>query len=84
MARVNALVLTGYGTNCEQESAHAARQSGADEADIAYFSDISSGHVRMGNYNFLIFPGGFLDGDEAAAAGLGRSDDAAGAGADRA
>lgn len=64
MARVKALVLTGYGTNCEQESAHAARQSGADEADIAYFSDISSGHVRMEDYNFLIFPGGFLDGDD--------------------
>jgi phosphoribosylformylglycinamidine synthase len=64
MARVKALVLTGYGTNCEQESAHAARQAGVDEADIAYFSDISSGHVRMENYNFLIFPGGFLDGDD--------------------
>ena len=64
MARVKALVLTGYGTNCEQESAHAARQSGADEAYIAYFSDISSGRVRMENYNFLIFPGGFLDGDD--------------------
>lgn len=64
MARVKALVLTGYGTNCEQESAHAARQSGADEADIAYFSDIASGHLRMESYNFLIFPGGFLDGDD--------------------
>jgi phosphoribosylformylglycinamidine synthase len=64
MARVKALVLTGYGTNCEQESAHAARQSGVDEADIAYFSDISSGRVRMESYNFLIFPGGFLDGDD--------------------
>jgi len=64
MARVKALVLTGYGTNCEQESAHAARQAGADEVDIAYFSDIASGHVRMEQYNFLIFPGGFLDGDD--------------------
>lgn len=64
MARVKALVLTGYGTNCEQESAHAARLAGAEEADIAYFSDISSGHTGMENYNFLIFPGGFLDGDD--------------------
>jgi len=64
MARVKALVLTGYGTNCEQESAHAARQAGADEADIAYFSDIVAGKIRMENYNFLIFPGGFLDGDD--------------------
>jgi len=64
MARVKALVLTGYGTNCEQESAYAARESGADEAQIAYFSDIASNHVRMEDYNFLIFPGGFLDGDD--------------------
>lgn len=64
MARVKALVLTGYGTNCEQESAYAARQAGADEAQIAYFSDIASGHLRMEGYNFLIFPGGFLDGDD--------------------
>lgn len=64
MARVKALVLTGYGTNCEQESAHAARESGADEATIAYFSDIASGHLRMEDFNFLIFPGGFLDGDD--------------------
>jgi len=64
MARVKALVLTGYGTNCEQESAYAARQSGAEEAQIAYFSDIASGHVRMEGFNFLIFPGGFLDGDD--------------------
>ncbi|MBU1230816.1 MAG: phosphoribosylformylglycinamidine synthase subunit PurQ [Proteobacteria bacterium] len=64
MARVKALVLTGYGTNCEQESAYAARESGADEATIAFFSDITSNHVRMENFNFLIFPGGFLDGDD--------------------
>ncbi len=64
MARVKALVLTGYGTNCEQESAYAARQAGAEEAQIAYFSDIASGKLRMEGYNFLIFPGGFLDGDD--------------------
>jgi len=64
MARVKALVLTGYGTICEEESAHAAGQAGADEADIAYFSDIVAGKVRMEHYNFLIFPGGFLDGDD--------------------
>lgn len=64
MSRVKALVLTGYGTNCEQESAYAARESGADEAQVAYFSDIVSGHVSLEDYNFLIFPGGFLDGDD--------------------
>jgi len=68
MAQVKTLVITGYGTNCEVESAHAARQSGADVADITYFSDLVAGRVRLEDYNFLIFPGGFLDGDDLGAA----------------
>lgn len=64
MARVNALVITGYGTNCEQECAHSVLKSGADSADIVYFSDLSAGHSRLDDYNYLIFPGGFLDGDD--------------------
>ncbi len=68
MARVNALVITGNGTNCEQESAYAATASGAHNADIVYFSDLEAGRIRMADYNFLICPGGFLDGDDLGAA----------------
>ncbi len=68
MARVKALVITGYGTNCEVESAHAARQAGADQADIVFFSDLVAGRTQLTDYNFLIFPGGFLDGDDLGAA----------------
>ncbi|MDD4952180.1 MAG: phosphoribosylformylglycinamidine synthase subunit PurQ, partial [Desulfovibrionaceae bacterium] len=68
MSRVNALVITGYGTNCEQESAHAVRQSGADSVKIVYFSDLAAEKADIRNYNYLIFPGGFLDGDELGAA----------------
>ncbi len=68
MARVNALVITGNGTNCEQESAYAATMSGAHNADIVYFSDLEAGRIRMADYNFLICPGGFLDGDDLGAA----------------
>ncbi len=64
MAQVHTLVITGYGTNCEVESAHAARQAGADNVHIAHFADLSAGRVRLEDYNFLIFPGGFLDGDD--------------------
>lgn len=64
MPRVKALVITGYGTNCERESAHGARIAGADEVTIAYFSDLLVGRVRLPSFNFLIFPGGFLDGDD--------------------
>jgi len=68
MARVKTLVITGYGTNCENESAHAARLAGSDETDIVFFSDIQAGRVRIDRYDFLIFPGGFLDGDDLGAA----------------
>ena len=68
MARVNALVITGYGTNCHEESAYALKTAGAENADIVFFSDIAAGHVRMDDYNFLLCPGGFLDGDDLGAA----------------
>ncbi len=71
MARVRTLVITGYGTNCEAESAHAAKLAGSDETDIVYFSDITAGRVRLPGYNFLIFPGGFLDGDDLGAGQAG-------------
>ena len=68
MAKVRTLVITGYGTNCEAESAHAARQAGSDITDIVFFSDLVAGRTRIDLYNFLIFPGGFLDGDDLGAA----------------
>lgn len=63
-ATVRALVVTGYGSNCERECAHAARQAGADVADIVFFPDLVADRVRLTDYNFLLFPGGFLDGDD--------------------
>ncbi len=64
MSTVNALVLTGYGTNSHLETAHAARLAGADRADIVHFADLVAGDVRLSDYRFLVFPGGFLDGDD--------------------
>lgn len=68
MTQVRTLVITGFGTNCEVESAHAARMAGSDVTDIVFFSDIATGRTRIDAYNFLIFPGGFLDGDDLGAA----------------
>lgn len=64
MSQVNTLVITGYGTNSHQETAHAARLAGADRADVVHFSDIVAAKVRLSEYQFLVFPGGFLDGDD--------------------
>lgn len=68
MARVNGLVVTGNGTNCDQESAYAVRSAGADSADVVFFSDLVAGRTNMADYNYLICPGGFLDGDDLGAA----------------
>ena len=68
MGKVNVLVLTGYGTNSHEESAHAAMLAGADAADIVHFADLVSGDKRLDDYHLLIFPGGFLDGDDLGAA----------------
>jgi phosphoribosylformylglycinamidine synthase len=68
VATVNTLVLTGYGTNSHLETAHAARLAGADRADVVHFADLVACKVRLADYHFLIFPGGFLDGDDLGAA----------------
>lgn len=65
---VRSLVITGYGTNCEVECAHAVRQAGADTADIVHFADLVEGRIALADYNFIVFPGGFLDGDDLGAA----------------
>lgn len=64
MSTVRGLVITGYGTNCERESAHALTCAGADTVAIAHFADLAGGRVQLADYNYLIFPGGFLDGDD--------------------
>ncbi|MDR2825838.1 MAG: phosphoribosylformylglycinamidine synthase subunit PurQ, partial [Deltaproteobacteria bacterium] len=68
MSKVSALIITGYGTNCEVECEYAARLGGADYTRIIHFSDLQSGEASLADYNFLIFPGGFLDGDDLGAA----------------
>lgn len=65
---VNSLVITGFGTNCEVECAHAAKAAGSDKTDIIHFSDLTAGKARLDTYRFLILPGGFLDGDDLGAA----------------
>lgn len=68
MVTVNTLVLTGFGTNSHIETAHTARLAGSERVDIVHFSDLVSGEVKLSDYQFLIFPGGFLDGDDLGAA----------------
>ncbi len=64
MNKAKAIVLTGNGTNCEIEAAHACRLAGFDEVKIAHISELLYGEVRLDDYHFLNLTGGFLDGDD--------------------
>lgn len=69
--KVKAIVLTGNGTNCEMEMAHACKLACADQIDIVHISELLFGEKRLSDYNFLNLPGGFLDGDDLGSAKAG-------------
>ena len=71
LSKVKAIVLTGNGTNCEMEMAHACRLAGADDVDIVHISELLFGEKRLSDYTFLNLPGGFLDGDDLGSAKAG-------------
>ena len=57
------LVLAGNGINCELETAFANRLVGFD-ARIVHINSLMEGSENIHRYDFLNFPGGFLDGDD--------------------
>ena len=69
--KVKAIVLTGNGTNCEMEMAHACKLAGADVVDIVHLSELLYGKKHLDDYSFLNLPGGFLDGDDLGSAKAG-------------
>jgi phosphoribosylformylglycinamidine synthase len=72
MARtVKSIVITGNGTNCEREMAHACRLAGSDTTEIVHISELLCGTKRLDDYDFLNLPGGFLDGDDLGSAKAG-------------
>jgi phosphoribosylformylglycinamidine synthase len=71
MSKVKVIVLTGYGTNCENEMAHACKLGGADQIDIVHISELLHGEYSLDDYHFLNLPGGFLDGDDLGAGQAG-------------
>jgi phosphoribosylformylglycinamidine synthase len=60
--RVKALVLTGYGINCEREMARGFELAGAEPV-IAHLADVLDGRVALIDHHILAFPGGFSFGD---------------------
>lgn len=61
-----ALVITGYGINCEEETAFAFERAGA-QSRIAHVNDVIDGLVKMEDFQMLAVPGGFSYGDDTGA-----------------
>jgi len=57
-----AAVISGFGLNCEQETAHAIKQAGG-EVELIHLNSIIDQPTLLENYNFLAFPGGFAHAD---------------------
>lgn len=68
MNLIKTLIISGFGTNSHRETAYAASLAGSDKVEIMHFADLVSLKGRLKDYQFLIFPGGFLDGDDLGAA----------------
>src|SRR6476469_318784 len=61
--KVQALILTGFGINCEEEFAAAYRLAGA-EPTIVHLNQVLHGEVSIHDFDILNFPGGFSFGDD--------------------
>jgi phosphoribosylformylglycinamidine synthase len=63
MKQVNALVLTGFGLNCDEETAYAFELAGAS-AQKVHINRLVSGQTNLENFHILAFGGGFSWGDD--------------------
>lgn len=61
--KTKVLVVSGYGLNCEEETAFAFETAGA-LADIVHVNDLISSKNKLLSYQILAVPGGFAYGDD--------------------
>ncbi|MFA5948409.1 MAG: phosphoribosylformylglycinamidine synthase I [Candidatus Gracilibacteria bacterium] len=58
-----AIIITGYGINCEEETAKVFELKGA-ESKIMHINDIIENPKVLNDYQIMAFPGGFSYGDD--------------------
>lgn len=63
MLKPKALIMSGYGLNCEEETKYAFEAAGGN-ADIVHINDLIDSTKKMESYQILAFPGGFSYGDD--------------------
>jgi phosphoribosylformylglycinamidine synthase I len=63
MSPIKALVLTGYGLNCDHETAHAFELAGARACRV-HINALIDGSVKLDDFQIMTFTGGFSWGDD--------------------
>jgi phosphoribosylformylglycinamidine synthase I len=63
MKKVNALILTGFGLNCDNETAHVFELAGA-KAHCVHINALIAGKIKLEDFHILAFGGGFSWGDD--------------------
>lgn len=63
MKQIHALVLTGYGLNCDHETAHALELAGA-QATRGHINALIDKEITLDHFQILVFGGGFSWGDD--------------------
>lgn len=63
MSKIKALVLTGYGLNCDHETAFAFKSAGAS-AERIHINSLIKGEVSLDDFNIMAFVGGFSWADD--------------------
>jgi len=63
VSRFKGLVLTGFGINCDLETAHALELAGF-KAERVHINDLIAGRAVLGDFHLLVFDGGFSWGDD--------------------
>lgn len=71
MVNKGTLIFSGLGLNCETETKYCCEKSGASHVNIIHILEFLKGKVSLKDYDFLIFIGGFLDGDHLGSARVG-------------
>jgi phosphoribosylformylglycinamidine synthase len=63
MSIINALVLTGYGLNCDNETSYAFELAGAKACRV-HINSLIDGSVSLDGFQIMVFIGGFSWGDD--------------------
>jgi phosphoribosylformylglycinamidine synthase len=60
---VNVLILSGYGLNCDIETAHAFHLAGA-KSQLVHMNSLINGEARLEDFQIMVFMGGFSWADD--------------------